>query len=701
MLYEEFKSKFNITLNAQQEVAVKQINGPTLLLAVPGSGKTTVIVTRLAYMLYCCNINPNKILTMTYTKAATKDMRNRFIKNFGDDYIDDIEFQTINAVCAKIINYYKNTKQRPVFKLLSNNADVLKILKILYIKTTNAYPTENSLKDIRTQITYCKNMQFSDAETRDIELEGIDFYTIYDEYKRHLIEHRLMDFDDQMVYALIMLESYPDILQHFQDLYEYLNVDEAQDTSKIQHSIIRLIASKNQNLFMVGDEDQSIYGFRAAYPQALLEFDHVYAQSKVLLMETNYRSTETIVNAADSFIQMNQGRHEKHMRTDNEEGEKIKHTILLDCRKQSEYIVELAKNISSETAVLYRINDSAIPIIDLLDKHDIPYRCRQVDALLFTHPIVQDVLNILKFALNPKNEEIFLNIYYKLNCGLKKTVVTNTLKDNNCSKPVLKVLLDSNNVEPWIKQKLQDFQRQIAKIPSESCQLALHRIVNITGYSNYLAANNSDMSKINILYAIASANSDINAFIRRLDELKEIIIRGGSKKSGNFILSTIHSSKGLEYDNVIIIDAIDGQFPNKDLAQLEEERRLFYVAVTRAKKNIELISYRFEYGKLVDKPFSFINQLLEPPLTNSKNNTTITEIKLEHDPFGKRTLNIQDISILAKDYIPKVRISHRKFGKGTILNKTDYIVNIKFDDGIEKKLDLALCLKNQLIELCG
>lgn len=397
MTFREFKAQFHIRLNPQQEAAVRQIDGPALLLAVPGSGKTTVIVTRLGYMLYCVGVDPRRILTVTYTVAATRDMKSRCSKVFGDEYAAALQFRTINGICDTIIRHYAKVKHRTPFALVKNDGELSGILRELFLKLGADYPSDLTVKDAKTRITYCKNMMLTDDEIRELKVDGMDFPALFFAYREYMNQSRRMDFDDQLVFAYQVLRRHPDILTHFQHKFRYISVDEAQDTSKIQHAILRLLASAHRNIFMVGDEDQSIYGFRAAYPQALLEFEQIWPGAKTLLMETNYRSTKTIVEKADAFIQRNQNRHEKHMRTDNEQGQDIRLITLGDYNRQYNYLCKVAENCTHQTAVLYRNNDSALPIIDLLEQRNIPYSCRQRESFFFTSPIVRDLTDILSF----------------------------------------------------------------------------------------------------------------------------------------------------------------------------------------------------------------------------------------------------------------------------------------------------------------
>lgn len=694
MTYETFKEQFHIVLNEQQEAAVQQVDGPVLLLAVPGSGKTTVLVTRLGYMLYCLGIPPEQILTVTYTVAAAQDMRRRFSALFGQEYADHLQFRTINGICDTIIRHYARWKGSTPFELVSREAHLSGIIRTLFGKLGAAYPTDLQVKEVRTRITCCKNGMFTEEEIRAQEMDGVDFPALFRAYRDHMRQSGLMDFDDQMVFARQILRRCPSILAHFQSRWHYLCVDEAQDTSKIQHAILRLLAAERDNLFMVGDEDQSIYGFRAAYPQALLEFGRVYPTAKVLLMETNHRSTSAIVERADALIQRNAARHPKHMRTDNPSGAPLRRVVLSDWRNQYPYLVKVAEDCRVPTAVLYRNNDSALPLIDLLERKGLPYACRQRESFFFTSPTVRDLCDILIFALDGYDRELFLGFYYKLDLKIKRTVLVEALRDRPQSLPVLEALITSGRLESWQVGRVKALQTHFSKLPLLTSYQALNRVVEYMGYGEYLSSQRADRTKIDVLLALADQNPDLDGFLRRLDELSEITVRGDRDPACPFILSTIHSSKGLEYERVLLIDVVDGIFPatatpapgrlftDAELATLEEERRLFYVGVTRAKRQVDVFCYEKKFGDEIPRS-TFSDELLGvpvqaegPPSVPSADQTAGWETR----------------------FTPGVQLVHKSFGTGVLTNKTGSIAVVQFG-AKSKKLDLSTCLKRGLIRL--
>ena len=596
-----FLDKFPIKLNDQQKEAVQTIDGPVLLLAVPGSGKTTVLVTRLGYMIYCRGISPSNILTLTYTVAATKDMSERFAHFFGKEIASKVQFRTINGICAGIIQYYGNKIGKEPYRLENDDKVLMGILSVLFQKYEEEYPTESDLKNIKTLITYIKNRMLSEEEILGLGKENkYHLLEIYKDYCSELRQRNCMDFDDQMVYAYRLLKAVPWLLEHYREKYPYICVDEAQDTSKIQHEIIALLAAKHKNLFMVGDEDQSIYGFRAAYPQALLTFEKNYPNAKVLLMEENFRSNANIVEAADSFIKKNTLRHEKHMKAVKVAGTQIKEIALQGRGAQYTYLWKVAQDCKEQTAVLYRDNESVLPLVDLLERNGISYHIRNAELSFFTGRVVVDIENIMLFSLNMKNTDMFEKIYYKLSTYLSKQMAAEACKlSREYQISVFSAIFGYLDLKPQVRKNLKSIETHLNHMRNETPAKAINRILHFMGYGDYMERCGLGESKVFILKSIASREENIPDFLNRMKELEELIAKKETKRECLFLLSTIHSSKGLEYDCVYLMYVLDGIFPQeipKDLKKAdqasiesyEEERRLFYVAVTRAKNNLYL-----------------------------------------------------------------------------------------------------------------
>lgn len=276
---ENFFEKLPIDLNDSQKSAVEYNGRTALLLAVPGSGKTTVLTARIGYMILELGVRPESILVLTYTVAAAADMKRRFAKFFGDELAGHAEFRTINGIAQKIIMEYERQSGRKAFSVLSDGKKKARILADIYreLNPGYEYPSENAIGELETAISYAKNMNLDTDEIKKQKYDGADLYSAFERYNEILIQNRLMDYNDQMVYALKILKKYPSVLRAFTSKYKNILVDEAQDTSFIQHEIIVLLAQNADKIFMVGDEDQSIYAFRGAYPDALTEFEKRYS----------------------------------------------------------------------------------------------------------------------------------------------------------------------------------------------------------------------------------------------------------------------------------------------------------------------------------------------------------------------------------------------------------------------------------------
>ena len=743
MEWKEFETTFSVKLNQQQKEAVQSTKGPVLLLAVPGSGKTTVLVTRLGYMIYCRNIPPESILTVTYTVAATKDMSERFAVRFGEDMAKRLEFRTINGICAMIIQYYGRRIGKTPFELVKDEKATTGMLIKICQDHGMGYPTESDLKNVRTLITYIKNMMLNEEELQKLEEESdIRIAGIYREYCRQMREQKLMDYDDQMLYAYNILRKDPGVLAYFQNRYPYICVDEAQDTSKIQHAIIALLAAGTGNLFMVGDEDQSIYGFRAAYPEALLSFEKKHPGAKVLLMEENFRSNAKIVEAADKFIQKNTLRHEKHMRAAREAGADIREISLKSRKAQYVYLMKAAQECTTgmagmsgseehrgradasvtETAVLYRDNECAIPLIDLLERKNIPYRMRNADLSFFTHRTVLDVQNIIRFAMDPKDTELFMQIYYRLKLFFnKKDALRYAQISQEKDMEVLDAALKYGNLEKYQEDNIRNLKRQMVRILNMPGDEVVNQILTYMGYQDYLKKMGMNANKLETVKLIGSRVESPEKLLERLEELRTIIQEKVSDKDCPFILSTMHASKGLEYDTVYLLDVMDGILPEKVLANprtaskeeletYEEERRLFYVGVTRAKNQLNVFT--------TNKPSKFCSELLGKRNLRENQQKEYAGIKKWGDYSPAGTYGIKGNGMyhgygtghgsqkqpgksyqeLADALGEGMVVKHKKFGEGVVVDMEGEHIRIQFGDNV-KNMDLKVLARLGMLEI--
>ncbi len=741
MQFTQYLENANIHLTEQQRIAVTTIDGPVLLLAVPGSGKTTVLVSRLGYMILVGGVSPEQILTLTYTVAATKDMKARFASLFGAELAESMEFRTINGLSYRIIQYYGRRIGKRPYALVKDDQEINRLLSRIYQEVQKEYPAESDLRMVRIAITSIKNSMAGPKEIKEMgEQLELKLAEIYRRYQAEMRAESRMDFDDQMIYALSILKKSPETLQYFQNRYPYVLVDEAQDTSKIQHEIIRLVSGKRDQLFMVGDEDQSIYGFRAAYPEALLTFPKDHPGAKVLRMEDNFRSQKKIVDKADRFIAENVLRYEKHIRSVRPEGRDIRTVELTSRSSQYRYLLKAAADCRSETVVLYRDNESMLPLVDLLERNKIEYRIKNAELLFFGQRTVVDISNIFRFMEDPYDTELFMQIYYKLQLYLTRAIAEQACRESVEHKlPVLDAALTYCHLTRSMEENVLAIRVHFKNMQSDRADQALNRIVHKMGYGAYLDRNKLSDSKIQILRLLSYQVERPEELLTRLKELETILKEKQSKPDCPFILSTIHASKGLEYDTVYLMDVIDGIFPQeipdislknkqirktctgedrKELETYEEERRIFYVGVTRAKNQLILFNYKNEAT-------SFIHQFMESYAavkTYDKIRTAQASAKLPgskqelREVRSKEAMNAwkrknQSYYIKAKEgkstTIPKAFmiklkpgniIMHRTLGKGCITMMDDVKVRIKFDNGKESVFLISYLYQNRLIQ---
>ena len=702
MDYSEFEVRYLSRLNPQQREAVLSVGGPVLLLATPGSGKTTVLVIRLGYMVLCRGIDPRRILTMTYTRAAARDMRSRFASFFGEELAGRLQFRTINGVSSKLVSYSAARLAREPFALLGEDGERSRILGTLYQAVNGEYAEETTLREVGTAITFIKNMMLTEEEITARKWSVPSLPELYRRYQAELRSRRQMDYDDQMVYALTLLRRFPDVLDSFQEQYRYLCVDEAQDTSKVQHEIIRLLSSRYENLFMVGDEDQSIYAFRAAFPDALMSFSADHPGARELLIEENYRSTPEIVESANAFVVKNRFRHPKAMRATRESGLPVRLIPVEDRKAQYDYIFSHREIWGDETAVLFRNNDIVLPLIDRFEQAGIPYRCRNYEDSFFTHRIVRDIIDTICFASAPDNAELFLRLYFKFGAGISGSAARQAVRlGAGSGKNLFEVLLSCPDLKESSEESVVRILRGLHRLPSDSALQAIRRIWEDLRYGKYVEHRGMDSGKYFILRMLAQDLPSAAALLAKLDRLREIV--STHENRGGLVLSTIHSSKGLEYDRVVLLDMLDGILPSlpasransdDEIRVYEEERRLFYVGMTRARD--ELCIFLPRDGA------SFPREIAKAlPLSGPDLRKLFGFLRL---PLPlRRSAPVPGKNVDSARFLSQVRagsrLVHKTFGSGTVYEISGDILTVDFDRAGRKKLSISVSLQAGLLKL--
>lgn len=607
---------------SQQVDAIKHFEGPALILAVPGSGKTTVLLNRILNLIKNHNIDPSEIISITFSKSQGIDMEKRFLAQ-NPEFRGKITFKTIHAFCYEIVRNYMKLKNIKKTLIEGNNEfNRILILKRVYYQKNYKKLSDEEINDFFSIYDYTKNKMYDfEGYIRknhfiSNRLLMLKLYNLYDEIK---IQNNFMDFNDLLILANEYISTDKKLLKALKNRYKFFQIDEGQDTSTLQFEIIRKIVFPENNVFIVADDDQSIYSFRGASPENLLNFKNIYPNSKIFFMDKNFRSTKNIIKISNKIIQGNKIRYEKSSKHTTEENSQI---MLFKVKNSTIQARELVKRISeinpNETiGVLYRNNISSLYIAGILKNNDIDFFVKENKFDFYSNRILNDVKNILLFSEDTTDLEVFKRIYFKLNAYIKKDFITK-LEYKPYNQCVLESLLDLDELNDFYLNKFTSLRNDFKRLKRMKMEDKIDCILYELGYGDYLD-NFNEFSNLNynlIFDLIKYLSKDLKTFdefIEKLDNLKELLKNASSSKS-NISISTIHSSKGLEYDNVFIIDLIDGEFPQKSILNsfdeklLEEERRLFYVAMTRARKRLFLYTIK-ERNNLHVEPSIFYNEL--------------------------------------------------------------------------------------------
>lgn len=590
-------------LTEKQKLAANHKDGPCLVLAVPGSGKTTMLLERIKILSN--EINPNKILTLTFSKNQAVDMKNRYLNESQRDRINT-NFMTIHAFCYLVIrNFYK--KQNLELKILEADDSYNKynLIKEIYYKTNKRIMSDEDLKNFFSVVGYMRNSLSDLIYLKNSQIKNINF--IYQSYEKFKKDNFYLDYDDMQTLALELINTYPNLLKSIRNKYKYIQLDEGQDTSILQFKIIEKIVAPNNNLMIVADDDQSIYGFRAAEPSYLLNFREKYPNAKFISMNENHRSSGNIVEVCHKFIKQNKNRYDKNIFTKKDLGNKVHLANLTDSKEAYKYIID-HMDPKTSNAILYRNNISCLNLISFLIDDDKDFTINFPSYDYFNSKIIRDLENIIEFSNDFYNVDLFSEIYYKINTYLnKEEIVKLAYKPKNLDVfSYLEEIVDDEK-----SYNLANVKRKLIHLRKLHLDKKISYIYTYMGYGTYIDTFSKKYYEL-----IYNKNLYIESLInftkdlKSLDEFHEKIRKyekmNQKLTSSNLILSTIHRSKGLEYDNVFIIDLVKNEFPmlKEDENNLEEERRVFYVAMTRAKKNLYLLSLKRRIGKKVQpSPF--------------------------------------------------------------------------------------------------
>lgn len=609
-------------LNEKQREAVLQIEGPLLILAGAGSGKTRVLTNRTAYMIEDCGINPWNIMAITFTNKAAGEMRERINDMVGHG-AESVWVATFHSTCVRILRRYIDKLGYDTNFTIYDTDDQKTIMRDI-CKRLQIDTKQYSERALLSAISHAKDELLS---PRDMDLDAMGDFgkkqmaKVYAEYQKALQKNNALDFDDLIVKTVELFKVWPDILDYYQNRFLYIMVDEYQDTNTAQFELIRLLASKNKNICVVGDDDQSIYKFRGANIRNILDFEKVYPEAKVVKLEQNYRSTQTVLDAANAVIRNNLGRKDKRLWTDKGEGAKIHFNQFDTAYEEAEYIVDSISQKKREgfadycdCAVLYRTNAQARLLEEKFILSSIPYDV--VGGVNFySRREIKDILAYLKTIDNGKDDLAVKRIINVPKRGIGATTLNRvqTYADEQ-GLSFYDALKQADQIASIGKSaiKLAPFVDMIqvfrSKLPYISLEELVNDIIETTGYIENLEASDEEEAKVRI-ENIDELISKVVAFEENADEqptlsefLEEVALVADidhvDRDHNRVLLMTLHSAKGLEFSHVYLAGMEDGLFPSymnitsDDPQELEEERRLCYVGITRAMEDLTLTCAR-------------------------------------------------------------------------------------------------------------
>lgn len=731
-------------LNDMQQVAVRHTEGPLLILAGAGSGKTRVLTYRVAYLIKEKNIEPYNIMAITFTNKAADEMRNRVDSLVGHG-ADQVWVSTFHSACVRILRRYSDRIGYANDFAIYDTDDQKKIMKKV-IKNLNLNPKIFKEKGMIAKVSDFKNKLMTVSDVRDMastDFKMKDIARVYEEYQEALMRNNAMDFDDLIMNTVKLFKNNEDVLANYQNRLQYIHVDEYQDTNAAQFEFVRLLAEKHKNICVVGDDDQSIYKFRGADIQNILQFEKYFPGTKVVKLEQNYRSTKKILEAANSVIHNNVGRKDKTLWSDNADGAKIDLYQAEDGYAEAQMVadtiqeeVDFGRASYEDFAILYRTNAQSRALEEKLLMKNIPYKIIG-GTNFYQRREIKDVLAYLRLLINPSDDLAVERIINVPRRGIGNTTVENAMNYARMrGMNLYDALLEADQItelKPAAIKKINGFTEMIERLKNDMNIMSLEdlykQVLDETGYVADLEAEETDeaegrienidelLSKL-VEYEGEAEEPTLGEFLEDVALIADI--DNLEEDNDYVVLMTVHSAKGLEFPRVFLCGMEDGLFPgymsimSDDKEELEEERRLAYVAITRAQNELT-ISYAKRRMLRGETQYNIVSRFVEeipPSIVNSKNVTDTVaagykrnivrdtfakaHAKMEKKPavvkpkkdiaFGKEfTVTKADI-----DYKVGDRVEHIKFGEGTVKaiedGTKDYQVTVDFDEVGQKMM---------------
>lgn len=607
-----------MSLNPSQVQAVIHKDGPCMVLAGPGSGKTLTITKRIEYLIGKHHVSPEEILVITFTKAASVEMKERFVRLCGQK-AGPVTFGTFHGIYYGILKW---AYRMNASNILSEEQKYQLLKQVIGRMEIDIDDEKDFLQGIAGEIGNIKNNQIPLAEYESLNCSEEVFREIFEQYEKERKWLKKIDFDDMLVLVYELFKKRPDILSMWQRKFRYILIDEFQDINQVQYDVIRMLAAPENNLFIVGDDDQSIYRFRGARPDIMLGFKKDYPDTKEILLDVNYRSTKAIVNGAARVIRHNVNRYPKQIITTNEQGETVHIQEVRHPIEESKYVVSQIKEAkkrgipSSEIAVLFRTNVEARALAETFMEYNMPFRMKERMPNLYEHFIAQDLITYLKMALGDRSRKSFLAIMNRPNRYIGRDSVEGTTIS---FESLRKFYCDKD----WMLDRIDQLEVDFRILKNMAPYGAIQYIRKHIGYDEFLKEyaafrkiNMEDLKEVlREIEERAKAFRTIEEWFTHIEEYSEELKRQSQQKETDpeaITFMTMHGSKGLEFDLVFIIGANETITPYKKAEtkeEVEEERRMFYVAMTRARKKL-IISYTKERNGKSMAQSRFVGELL-------------------------------------------------------------------------------------------
>ena len=731
-------------MNPQQKEAILTTEGPLLVMAGAGSGKTRVLTHRIAYLMSEKQVSPYNILAITFTNKAAREMKERVEKLIGERG-KDVWISTFHSMCVRILRRDIDLIGYDLNFGILDDADQLSVIKTV-MEDLNLDPKRQSPKYFLSQISNAKN-ELKTPSDLNKEFENEDVIRVYEKYQQTLFKNNRVDFDDLLMLTVHLFEKHPEVLSFYQNKFQYIHIDEYQDTNHAQYKIVTLLAEKFRNICVVGDSDQSIYSWRGANIENILSFESDYPDASVVLLEQNYRSKQMILNAANDVIKNNSGRRDKQLWSDRGEGEAIEYHRASDGDVEANYIADKIAYMRRDAydyhdfAVLYRTNSQSRAIEQALLRQNIPYRLVGGQSY-FKRKEIKDLMAYLRLICNPDDDLSFVRVVNEPKRGIGAASIdklSHFAAESELS--LMSSIQDATGVVAKATlNKLMDFKTMIymlrAQIEDHSLASFIDLVLSQTGYLEMLENENTieadsridnlgefksmatqfedvDLDEILAEEESEERADDLPTMTKLIILLNDLMLQTDTEteeeaNESKVTLMTIHAAKGLEFPVVFICGFEDGIFPLRSAIEqgaddLEEERRLAYVAITRAEDLLFITNAqsRYQYGMRSANPESmFIREISE---------TYLNKTGIESRPRPSFTLKEAMESKAPKRQIKTVslnsgsswnsgdKVEHDTFGEGVVVGVKGEVISIAFSapHGIKKLMGSHPALKKR------